>query len=113
MFTIITPKELNTKITSSMIVDKFCEKIMDEIIKTNNKGRRKCVFYVYGVYGNNKTGEISKKITPEVLQNPDYVYFRFDDYSDKVKKRFIDAGYRIEPTGYIGGVWQSTEDICW
>ena len=22
-------------------------------------------------------------------------------------------GYHIKPTGYIGGVWQLTEDICW
>lgn len=33
-------------------------------------------------------------------------------YSD-VRNIFEKAGYTIKPTGYIGGVWQLTEDICW
>lgn len=113
MFIITTPKELKAKITSSMIVDRLCEKLMEEITEVNNKGGHKCTFYVCGIYGNNKTGDFPKKITSEVLHSPDYTYFRFDDYSDEVKKRFIEAGYRIKPTGYIGGVWQLTEDIYW
>lgn len=31
----------------------------------------------------------------------------------EVRKKFEDVGYTIKPTGYIGGVWQLTEDICW
>lgn len=34
------------------------------------------------------------------------------DY-DEVKKLYEKEGYHIKPTGYIGGVWQLTEDICW
>lgn len=30
-----------------------------------------------------------------------------------VRAKFESAGYQIKPTGYIGGVWQRTEDICW
>lgn len=31
----------------------------------------------------------------------------------EVRKKYEDAGYFIKPTGYICGVWQLTEDICW
>lgn len=34
-------------------------------------------------------------------------------YRDEVKKMFADKGYTFKPTGYCGGVWQLTEDICW
>ena len=50
MFIITTPKELKAKITSSMIVDKLCEKLMEEIVEVNNRGGHKCTFYVCGVY---------------------------------------------------------------
>jgi hypothetical protein len=113
MFIITKPNELKNKITSEMVVDKMCEKLMQEINKANSNGNHKCTFYICGVYGNTKTGEFPKEITSEVLHNSDYTYFRFDDYSDMIKKRFIEAGYCIKPTGYIGGVWQLSEDIYW
>ena len=31
----------------------------------------------------------------------------------EVRQKFEKAGYTIKPTGYVGGVWQLTEDICW
>lgn len=34
-------------------------------------------------------------------------------FDDEVKAEFIKHGYTFEPTGYIGGVWQRTENICW
>lgn len=34
------------------------------------------------------------------------------DYAE-VRAIYERAGYTIKPTGYIGGVWQLTEDICW
>jgi len=34
-------------------------------------------------------------------------------YRDEVKRLFLDAGYTFRPTGYVGGVWQLSEDICW
>ncbi len=43
-------------------------------------------------------------------------YFPVDkdnaDYQE-VRKIFEEEGYHIKPTGYIGGVWQETENICW
>lgn len=37
----------------------------------------------------------------------------FIRYDKEVKELFIQKGYRFRPTGYIGGVWQRTEHICW
>jgi len=38
---------------------------------------------------------------------------RYIDCKHEIKAWLKDLGYRIEPTGYIGGVLQRTEDICW
>ena len=35
------------------------------------------------------------------------------NYYDAVKQEFQKNGYAFRPTGYIGGVWQRTEHICW
>lgn len=32
---------------------------------------------------------------------------------DAVKREFELHGYRFRPTGFIGGIWQRTEHICW
>lgn len=37
----------------------------------------------------------------------------FDPYYSEVRRAFEKVGYRIVPTGYIGGVWQRTEEIIW
>ena len=41
------------------------------------------------------------------------VFCPFSDHYDVVKRKFLDCGYSFKPTGYWGGVWQLTEDICW
>lgn len=35
------------------------------------------------------------------------------DIYDEVRAKYEAAGYKIKPTGTIGGVWQLSEDICW
>lgn len=35
------------------------------------------------------------------------------DVYDEIREKYEKAGYKIVPTGYSGGVWQKTEDICW
>lgn len=35
------------------------------------------------------------------------------DFYDQTKKEFKKHGYTFKPTGYVGGVWQRTEEICW
>lgn len=32
---------------------------------------------------------------------------------DEIKEEFRKKGYEFAPTGYCGGVWQDSEDICW
>lgn len=34
-------------------------------------------------------------------------------YQQEVKQMFLNQGYSFKPTGYCGGVWQLSEDICW
>lgn len=34
-------------------------------------------------------------------------------YEQEIKRMFLDKGYSFRPTGYCGGVWQLSEDICW
>lgn len=35
------------------------------------------------------------------------------DVYDEIRSKYENAGYKIKPTGFIGGVWQLTESICW
>ena len=35
------------------------------------------------------------------------------DLYEDVKAAFEKAGYKIRPTGYVGGVWQKTMTIYW
>ena len=37
----------------------------------------------------------------------------YDEWEREMKQHYTNLGYWFEPTGYIGGVWQKTEDICW
>ena len=37
----------------------------------------------------------------------------FIRYDEEVKEEFRKKGYTFRPTGYVGGVWQTTEHICW
>lgn len=41
------------------------------------------------------------------------IYDRRIDCEYEIKRWLESLGYRIEPTGYVGGVWQRTEDIVW
>ena len=42
-----------------------------------------------------------------------FAFDRNDEYYFEVKKKFLDYGYKIVPTGYLNGVYQRTEDITW
>ena len=61
---------------------------------------------------------IDDKIRSAVERGEHSAYFYCDKDSDKdvydeIRSKYERAGYKIKPTGYIGGVWQLTEDICW
>ena len=56
------------------------------------------------------------KISLEIGRNRAYFAcdkYRDADVYDEIRAKYERTGYRIIPTGYIGGVWQRTEDICW
>lgn len=38
---------------------------------------------------------------------------KHDEHYERIKKEYEANGYKIKPTGYIGGVWQLTEYITW
>lgn len=44
-------------------------------------------------------------------------YAHFDprpvEQYDAVKAAFEQRGFSFRPTGYVGGVWQQTERVCW
>ena len=103
---IIRADQLNALYTRQDVIDAFCVKMMDEIKNKNQQGYRKTCFYVCGGYYNHH----SKTIT---YKDNGGQYHHWDDYKRDIEKVFIAAGYTIKATGYIGGVWQRTEDIMW
>ena len=59
---------------------------------------------------------VNKDIQFAVNRKQNSACFAFDErdeYYFEVKKKFLDYGYKIVPTGYINGIWQRTEDIIW
>lgn len=105
----IIPANKLTKIKTEDIVDMFCFDIMEKIFKANEKGLRNVCFCASTIYLQN--GNLVFRYTGEDRDKA--IYYSFDDYHDMVAKRFREAGYTIKPTGYIGGVWQRSEDIIW
>ena len=62
--------------------------------------------------------KIDRRIQSAVTNGQTECYFPCDKDSDKdvydeIRSKYERAGYKIKPTGYIGGVWQLTEHICW
>ena len=62
--------------------------------------------------------KIDKRILNAVKNGNHSTYFACDkdgdkDIYDEIRKKYESEGYIIKPTGYSGGVWQLTEDICW
>lgn len=61
---------------------------------------------------------VDREIRRAVAAGRYKTYFACDkdrdiDVYDEIRAKYERAGYRIKPTGYIGGVWQRTEDIYW
>lgn len=70
----------------------------------------------------NRIAKIEKKIDDRIQmamsRGETSTYFPCDKDGDKgvydeIRNKYEEAGYIIKPTGYIGGVWQLSEDICW
>ncbi len=112
---IISAKDLNVSLTREKIIDCFCDAIMEKIKKRVEEGGNKVCFNACLWY---------YEPTNEIATHPKYDEWKerdkwdcskyyFSDYKEEVKERFLKAGYIIKPTGYIGGVYQTTEDIMW
>ena len=82
--------------TPSEGFDQAVESVVRDIKRASAEGRRDCCFNPTAYWYTTKEGIRT-----------------FIKYDDAVKKLFQDKGYTFRPTGYIGGVWQRTEHICW
>ena len=63
-----------------------------------------------------KIAEINKRIQNAKERGERRCYFccdGCDDFEYVLKEMYAAKGYKFCPTGYIGGVWQLTTDICW
>lgn len=112
---IIPANQLKVEHSREEIVNAFCGNLMKRIKDAASKGRHDCCFDA-SVYYHTPTGKIYsdwRDNSSTYSKDYDAYKYRFDDYASEVKEKFRQAGYTIKPTGYIGGVWQLTEDICW
>ena len=61
---------------------------------------------------------VDRQIQKAIDNGYNYAYFACDkdidtDVYEEIRSKYESAGYKIKPTGKIGGVWQLTEDIYW
>ena len=111
--TLIPANQIKCGPSREEIVNAFCENLMNRIQKRANEGGHKICFDATAYY-HKPSGKVfgthNKAWDPYDWTSYGYL---FDDYASEVKAKFKAAGYVIKPTGYIGGVWQLTEDIMW
>ena len=94
-----------------------CERFLRKLNEPNSRacqrrGHKTCLDAT--AYYHKPSGKVFGTHNKEWKSNDWTSYeYRFDDYASEVKAKFKAAGYVIKPTGYIGGVWQLTEDIMW
>lgn len=79
-----TASEMRASQINNDDFEKACSSVLKEIEKAKNGGKRQVHF------------------DPRPWQQ-----------YDAVKNAFKEKGYYFTPTGYIGGVWQLTENINW
>jgi hypothetical protein len=110
---IIPANQIKCENTREEIVNAFCENLMNRIQENASRGRHDCCFDA-SVYYHIPSGKVFGTHNKDWKRDDwDSYKYRFADYASEIKAKFKQAGYIIRPTGYIGGVWQLTEDICW
>lgn len=112
---IIPANQIKCTNSREEIIQVFCDNLMNTIQEKAANGSHDCCFTGTAYY-EISTGKLYATYQAKWKGDPQQYEswrYKFDDYADEIKKRFRDAGYVIKPTGYIGGVWQLTEDICW
>ena len=73
-----------------------------DILKNQDTTRfdKECEYMMKRIQEASKRGE----------RNTCFIAYEFEP---QVKEVFRKKGYTFKPTGYLNGVWQMTEDICW
>lgn len=95
------------------IINCFCDNLMNKIKEAAKNGRNKICFDAH-VYYHKPTGKVFPSIPKDSPRSEwEIGRYHFDDYADEVRRRFKNAGYVVKPTGFIGGVYQQSEDIMW
>ena len=110
--TIIPANQIKCGPSREDIVNAFCENLMGKIQTYAKEGRRKICFDASAYY-HIESGKVFGTFDKSWKSSDWERKYDFDDYADEVRQKFLQAGYIIKPTGYIGGIWQLTEDICW
>lgn len=85
MYNIPTASQTRSETTPNEDFQKGVNSVLREIEKAKAAGKYQCNFWPYCK----------------------------GDHYDSIKALFQKYGYTFRPTGYIGGVWQDTENICW
>ena len=112
---IIPANQIKCEISRNDIINQMCENLMKSIQERAANGKHDTCFHSYAHFYKEKvSGKIyTSRPNGSKYEDYEYITFPFCDYEDEIRKKFRAAGYTIKPTGYIGGVWQQTEDICW
>ena len=98
----INANEARQKMNKDVALNWCKEQVEKSILRAIENGRNKTCLCDTTCYMN-EDGTVGSYSTSN----------RRIDCEYEIKNWLRDLGYRIEPTGYIGGVWQRTEDICW
>lgn len=109
---IIPANQIKCEVSREEIVNAFCENLMLKIQDKANEGKHDCCFHATAYY-HIKSGRVYGSYQKGWTSRDWERKFYFCDYADEVREKFRAAGYKIKPTGFIGGVWQDSEDICW
>lgn len=110
---IIPAYKLKMSHSTEEIINCFCDNLMNKIKKCAAEGNNKTCFDA-SVYYHKPTGKIFASLPKEFKRNEwEFRKYHFDDYAHEVRRRFQNAGYIVKPTGFVGGIWQNTDDIIW
>lgn len=96
----LTANEARNLIHKDVAIEECKRRTEERIRETIKRGRNSCCLVDTGCY---------LKEDGTIGNSGD----RYVDCESEIKSWLISLGYRIEPTGYSGGVWQLTEDIHW
>ena len=111
--TIIPANQIKCENSREEIINAFCESLMCKIQTYAAQNKHSCCFDAIVYYHIPSHKVFGQRDAYWKNGEFDGCKYKFDDYASEIKAKFTQAGYIIKPTGYIGGDWQLSEDICW